>query len=838
MKKIKQLFIIAISAIVLFNTSSITTHAAETQATENSSFLPFRSYIANYITTHSTDKNQVIINEWLKVWYEETTFTGKYSTSSTDLKKWSSKYYSSYSLIGGDFVSESNAKGKNITFNCQFDQFLANTINSNGFDFINQWLNATNASPSFSGQQLFIDYFKSTDYQKYPATSLAFVELTNTADGQAWLNQYSYSKTGSVENSVGVSLLKLLSMNWTNLNDNQKNWCQDYLPFLLSDYSTNGNNAIASQKTNSYLYDFMARSIKGATYTTKSKVSNKTCQQEFFDYVVTSKQGFGSFLQNLINGRTYVANTPNRKISGIDLSLISAASGIFGISNSDGDADYTASSLGDNDLDWFGHGLYLQENKKNCPDFNTALTLIKNNESTNWLYNDWISRFKSYNSAHITWSNVTDYVITSPTDSSGYGGHYYLTGSGRNSRTYADNQTSDGSAIRAYFHEENCIFKMSVDNRDMTFTLNNFEDIVVEFNTPISYKTSSLTINFEKGYMMNYAGDNVLIQAISPITNDQVASSVVQGNSSVTMDIPDSAWTNNKYLKLKFTYNPYTAVNNAFNHSNLGTVYTHGYKWSIGSIVENYDGCKSGLDGYTWTDWQTKYSDDYSQVLLYRNAISNSAIEESELINATIKDYSDKTEYIYAPKILSKKQWTITVSKDLGVTGSSTSVNLNSSLVSGSASNSASCSYSAGSYSTLLSDIVRYHIPIDGNSNNTNISNWLACTTVSATATGTLTLKATCIKQNIKTITVKSSHNANIFLRSSTGELLATKSGSGTITLDVSNISSDNKLNCYLVITYSGSNSNTTTSKYNTWNYYPAASVSVTAKVQSVILSY
>ncbi len=837
MKKFKSIIFIFMAILIFFNTLAITAHASETtdSAYNTQTFIPFRSYIASYISLHSSEKSDVLIGQWLKIWYEETTFTGHYSTSADDITKWASKYYSSYSLIGGNFVSEDDAKGTNVTFNSDFDQFLANTIKANGLNFMNQWLDAYNESPEFYGKQVFIDYFHNTDYINYPATAQAITELTSTDEGMAWLKNYSYANTGDSEDSIGVGLLKLLTLNWSKLNTSQADWCKEYLPFLLKNYTTYGVSAIAAQTNNSNLYDFMARSALGAKYTAKSIVSSKTCQQEFFDYVVESRAGFGSFIQNLIDGRTYTAATPNRTISGIDLSGIQAPSGMFGVTCADGDADYTASSIGDGDFDWFGHGLYLYETNQSNPDFATVDTLIRNNTSTDWLYLDWLSRFKSINETSINWATVTNYYLSSPTDSHGYGGHYYLTGSGFNANGPADSQTSDGSAIYSVLGNGNTLYRVYTGARNMVFTLNAFQNIVVNYRQNISYKASSVTIRFGSGYMMNYPGDSVLVEIISPTTGGTVAKATCASYGQVTIDIPDSAWISDKSLKLKFTFNPYSSVNYAFNSTNLGSPTTHGFQWRIDCISENYNGGASGLDGYTWSDWKFNYASDYEQVILYRNATTNTNIEESELIHADIKDYDNRTVYTYTPSILSKDSWTITINKDLGTEGSTDNIILSGNNISGTTSASAYTACPAGRYTNSLANVSHGHLRV---STNVASTGWQNQTTVTATASGSLNIVSGIIKRNAKSITVTTPATASITLRSNTGEILMTQTGTGFIKLDISGLSELEKQGSYLVINYSSLNIASTYCNSTDWFYFPAASVSAFASINSVSVGY
>jgi hypothetical protein len=154
------------------------------------------------------------------------------------------------------------------------------------------------------------------------------------------LKNYTYANTGDVEASVGVGLLKLLTLNWEELNENQINWCKEYLPYLLQNYRDYGADAIAAQNRNSALYDFMARSVYGAQCTYASKVSSTNMRQEFYNYVIESNKGYGDFIQNVIGGTTYTATINGYTFSNIDLKDYSTSSSVHWAP--DADLDYSS----------------------------------------------------------------------------------------------------------------------------------------------------------------------------------------------------------------------------------------------------------------------------------------------------------------------------------------------------------------------------------------------------------------------------------------------------------------------------------------------------------------
>ncbi len=842
LKRVAALSLAAATIFTAVPSTTLTANAEEVQV-----FIPFRSDYIGYLAEHSTENAQENIYIFCKMLGEQLN-----GTDNSSAGNWFSTYHSEVVLPGGTYLSDSAAANhplyKSGVADSVYDQMIANLIEANGATFLNSWINGYSAKgvtylTLTDGRNSFIKSFDS-EHASFSQTSKAIIAYTQTPEGRNWLNQYSYVNTGNNEATVGVTLLKLLCDNWESLDANQTAWCKAYLPFLLSNYSAYGNSAIAAKGKNAELYDFMARSVNGAQSGLSSKVlSGATLQQEFFNYVVASGQGFGKFCQNVIGGGTYTASTPNRTISGVSVAEVQTAKAMFTDSNAN--ANYTQTSLGDGDYDWFGHGMYLNSENGSNSQFATIRTLVNNNTTTKLLYDDWVKRFRGTNTPAYNWPSVTNYNITSGnTNSNGYGGNFYLTGSGSNRRGAADSGTYDGSAISSSFktypitsvtssHQTGGVWGIAIyqivnTNRNMYFNLNAFSNIVVEYATPISYGASSVTVRFGSSYGNIGEYSNVLVEVVSPGTGTTVASGSCSPYGYVTVPIPDSAWKTNTTLKLRFTYNPYTAVYYAFNKSNAYDAYSHAYQWTISSITENYKTGASGLEGYTWNDWQKEYSSDYKTCRLYRTVVGHSDIIEAEDIVAEIKDNGTYYSYTYSPKTIKNySAWTQTFSKDLG--SGTASISLNSNNLEG----------------TITSATVTTTVPEGSYGNGVTLPNVThshpgpAMTEVTAFTSGTAKVKTGVIKQNVKSITVTSNgYSLTAILYDKNGKPLVTASGTNSVTLDASKATAIQLEGCYMMISHKNSSYNKATKYYNSWYMYPGCSTSTYSKITGITVRY
>lgn len=859
-------------ALNIFNglipSNTITAIAAESDMTSESqddgTFIPFRSYYVNYLSQHCTEADDEAVYIFCKMMSEQMNGTDNCSAGN-----WFSTYYSETVLPGGTYLSESEAKKqyiyKNGTSNATYyDQLIANLISANGMKLINAWVNGYTDSygdvvlSASQGKDSFIKFFDS-EYGSWTQTAAAITKLTQTSEGNTWMQNYVYAKNGSSEYSVGITLLKLYCTDFDDINSTQLAWCKGYLPYLLSNYASNGASALAASTKNAYLYDFMARSVNGAQCTlTKASATTVSAngtslgtvakgtslQQEFFNYVVASGIGFGEFCQNIIGGGTYTASTPNRTVSGQSLTKFASPAALF--TAADCDADYNASTVGDGDGDWFGHGIWLYANKGSNSQFANIYKLIANNSTTNLLYLDWVKRFVGVNYGSLTWSasQMQDYSFTSEnTDSSGKGGHFYIEISGQNRTGGASSKASDGDAISSEFAtyayasvtkygienatDKMAYYKVAHSFRKGTFSLQKFDPIELTYNTHISYGAKSVVVSFGSSPYATYQNySNVKIMVCKPDgTNVNTGECAPFGSTTIT--IPDSAWKDCTYLVLKFIYNPYDATKYAFNNTNCFDDYSHCYQWLVGSVTENYKSGTNGLEGYTWSSWQKAYSNDYSTCKLYRTVVGNSGIVEAENITATKTETSTAYVYTYNPNTLtSVKPWSVTISKDLGSGTQSLTVN-------GTSSKSNTTSISAGYYSSGYADITFSHYMVGGT--------WYASTTAYAEAWGTAATLKGLIKQNAKIINVSINGDATVYLMNKDGsKILMSKTGLRTITMNVSSLSAEDLYNSYLAIYHTNSSSvtNSINGSNVSWDYYPGASVTATSKINSVTVTY
>ena len=837
LKKVAAVSLAVVTALAAVPTTTLIANAEETQV-----FIPFRSDYINYLSEYSTETNSA----------ENIYLFAKAMGEMYSNANWTKTYHTEVVLPGGTYLSDSAAANhplyKNGVADPVYDQLIANLITANGATFLNSWINGYTAKgttylSAATGKESFINSFDN-EHESFAKTSNAIIKYTKTSEGLAWLNQFSFANTGKVEHSVGVTILKLLCDNWKDLDSNQANWCKAYLPYLLENYSTYGNSAIAAKGKNSDLYDFMARSVNGAQSGLSSKVYHGiSLQQEFFNYVVSSGQGFGSFCQNVIGGGNYTAVTPNRTISGVSIAGVGTAKAMFTDSNAN--ANYTQTSLGDGDYDWFGHGVYLNSETGSNNQFATIRTLINNNSTTKFLYDDWVKRFRGTNGGTYSWSSVTNYNITSNnTNSSGGGGNFFLTGSGSNRQGGADCKTEDNSAISSKFKTYpltsvtkeaitggvwgTAIYQICHTFRKMHFNINEFSYLVVEYETPISYGASAIKVQFGNVYGSVGSYDNVFIEVVSPTTKTTVGHATCPPFGEATVEIPDSAWKQDSTLKLRFTYNPSQAVDYAFNSTNAYDVYSHAYQWTISSITEYYKGGISGLDGYTWNGWQKTYSKDYKTCRLYRTVVGHSDIIESEDIEATIEDKGTYYLYTYTPKTIKNySSWTQKFSKDLG--SGMTQISLNSNNLEG----------------TITSATFTTTIPEGSYGNGVSIPNVThshpgpAMTEVIAFASGTAKIKAGVIKQNVKSITITSNgYSLTAILYDKEGKPLVTASGANSVTLDASKASAIQLEGCYMMIFHKSSSYNKAIKYYNNWYMYPGCSTSTYSRITGITANY
>ncbi|MBE5920678.1 MAG: hypothetical protein E7272_12675 [Pseudobutyrivibrio ruminis] len=880
----KRIITLSLAASSVFTAVPMTTLSASAEEA-SFSFIPFRSDYLSYLSDHSSEASSENIYIWCKMLGEQINGGGQASAGN-----WFSTYHSEVVLPGGKYLSDSAAASQPLyktdgTSNPLYDQLIANLITANKSTFLNSWINGYSSQGvtylnGTQGKQSFINFFDKESSQ-FPQTSNAIVEYTKTTEGMNWLNQYSYAKTGNNENTVGVTLLKMLCVNWDSLNANQINWCKAYLPYMLQNYAAQGNNAIASSSKNPYLYDFMARSVNGAQYTGTKAVAGAvsangvsignvaagtSLQQEFFNYVVASKEGVGTFLQNTIGGGTFTAYTPQKTVSGISLANVSAVTTLFA-----GDADVMYDSAHINlDYDWWAHGLWLTTpeaasvGKQSAnSSFNTAYKLIMNNSTAKAAYLDWTSRFKGKSNLTISWNSsyLTNYSYSGPGDSfnsatKGVTFYYYADGhtnEGRNTTNgsrdlyftwkcgtstgeWGNNTSWDPGALQWNGQTLMTGWNMGrvpgkgFDNVQAFAGNKKAANMVFNFKQPIDYGANTITVSFT-GAALTCSGTSGINVYLIGNNGGKKQSLGTTGNA--VFKITDDEWKTNTEWKLKVEI-PNNTMQQYVNYGIRTNANTMGLQ--ITGLTEKWDGAKKCVAGHTWNDWTYSYATNWNnwssanaenketwKVTVSHTCKANNVHQESEIIRPVITSDSNYYYYTYTPTSVSLAAWTEKVARnDIG-SGTQSYTSFNNSNFSGAATKTSSAtSYVVGH-------------------NRKDVANIIAA----SEASGLLVVNTGIIKSNVKSISVDVQGQATVQLRNSNG-LIATGSGKDTVTLDVSKLSVAEKKNCYLQISYRNSESRITyvnetsqTGIITTGNASQyAGSVTTTASVKAIKINY
>ena len=157
---------------------------------------------------------------------------------------------------------------------------------------------------------------------------------------------------------------------------------------------------------------------------------------------------------------------------------------------------------------------------------------------------------------------------------------------------------------------------------------------------------------------------------------------------------------------------------------------------------------------------------------------------------------------------------------------------------SGTVSYSSSSSYANGSWSATGTYITK---PGSGPNGEYTISDIYGTDATSSTAV----LSTGAIKRNVSSIvvTLPTSTSATVNLFSANGTLLKSESvsylHSGTVTINCSDIDTDDLEGCYATIVYSKSVTQTNTAYYSNWNTYPnAISFTTSTSITSVKVIY
>lgn len=317
-KRILAATIIAASVVGILQPITVTAAESAVTTTDtgfSENFIPTRSFYPSYLSKNASQKSTTIKKIWERLFYEE----------------WKNPNWSKAQSKGGYYVNETtdyhslgegpkSFEGKNFAKDSKdFDAFLGQSLISNK-EFLGELVGLPGYAPIESKlhpnettniQNLMknIVYTKLTNPETYQYFAKAMAELT--ADG-AYIGVNTVDKAGHVVKGCN-NLLKDVSYNgqpfdiWmlsclaflyegdgseTYLNDAQVAWLKSYQRYLYDDYVDNGANSLAKKYPS--IYELIARS-------TDASNNYRGYGQEFFNYVVDSKQGGGAWLNQNTN---------------------------------------------------------------------------------------------------------------------------------------------------------------------------------------------------------------------------------------------------------------------------------------------------------------------------------------------------------------------------------------------------------------------------------------------------------------------------------------------------------------------------------------------------------
>ena len=265
-------------------------------------FIPHRCSIPYYLSTHSSDKSELVKNLWAKLFYEEQ----NWDSANEGFVSWIQKYHDNYIALGGeqkDLLSA--AESGKITFSAgDFEAFFSNTLESNP-EFLGQLMGLNgyaSLSDNKSGNELMTSTIATyllnpKKYNNYFVR--AIVSVTKNGDYLTTDLLHSKSANGI---PLDYCLLTTLAYHYNEkdefgnyyLSEQQTKWVESYQLVLYDAYTKNTNATLKSLVVNyPSLYDLIARSTYAAN-------NRNGFGQTFFNYVVASKEGAGHWL-NLNN---------------------------------------------------------------------------------------------------------------------------------------------------------------------------------------------------------------------------------------------------------------------------------------------------------------------------------------------------------------------------------------------------------------------------------------------------------------------------------------------------------------------------------------------------------
>ncbi|MCR4830778.1 MAG: hypothetical protein K5883_04925 [Pseudobutyrivibrio sp.] len=314
-----SIFLIFLILISPLPQISITAQAANSTYTlENESFIPSRSFYPYYISIYSSCKSNLIKGIWERVLYEENNYSS-YNNKGT-YGTWAQEYYTGAAV---NYISSNGASTswQNINFSTNsgdFDIFLGNTLEANP-EMLGEMLGlrgytAVSSKTGQYSQASLLDTYRKVIYEKlaspekYKSFAKSMVSLTKYGK---YLSDGALSSAAYNGKTFDYWMLCTLAYFYegdgseTYLSQKQVAWLENYAPTLVNEYvgsgatSFNGVNWIPSGTSlaGKYkpIYNLIARSSAG--------VNNSAKNKEFFNYVVSSGTGAGTWLNrhNSIN---------------------------------------------------------------------------------------------------------------------------------------------------------------------------------------------------------------------------------------------------------------------------------------------------------------------------------------------------------------------------------------------------------------------------------------------------------------------------------------------------------------------------------------------------------
>ncbi|WP_143008438.1 hypothetical protein [Pseudobutyrivibrio sp. YE44] len=322
MRKIKKAILpLALIGAMVVPTELSTVYAKGSMTAENDYqiFVPFRSYIPSYLIRNSSERSEVVKKLWAKVFYEETNWDQSHPKFYDEhFGSWVDKY---------DDKKREGGRTKYLSLLDESEKYLQDGIDDNHItlssgDFEAAFGNTIKNNPEFFGQLAGVEAYAPIGEdeagnalmanivntylahpEKYPNFTKSFTELTkdgmyigtNKTSEDNLLKDKNCTVDGS-NNSMDIYALTALSSLYegdgdeTYLSDHQVEWLKSYQSFLYDQYVDDKEHSLANRIPS--IYDLIARSEQASNnYRGKG--------QEFFDYVVESGHGAGSWLNNI-----------------------------------------------------------------------------------------------------------------------------------------------------------------------------------------------------------------------------------------------------------------------------------------------------------------------------------------------------------------------------------------------------------------------------------------------------------------------------------------------------------------------------------------------------------